>query len=217
MPRHLYLISGLGADERIFDNLRFPAGYDIHHLKWIQPLPDEPISSYATRMAEGITADGPISLMGVSFGGIMSLEIARVRPIAQNIIVSSIKHTAEKPPYYNWVRRLRLHQLPDAIIYRQRGLVVKKFLNIETQAERQLVKEYLAKKDFTYTRWAVNTILHWKNDVIPQHLVHIHGGKDMPFPIRFVKPTHVIPDGGHFMVLNRAGEMNRILDETLLR
>ncbi|WP_343745168.1 alpha/beta hydrolase [Chitinophaga sp.] len=216
MSRQLYLISGLGADERIFNNLRFPAGYDIHHLKWIDPLPDEPISSYATRMAAGITADGPISLMGVSFGGIMSLEIAKVRPIAQNILVSSIKHTTEKPPYYDWVRKLRLHQLPDAVIYRQRGLVVKKFLNIESREEDQLVREYLNKSDFTYTRWAVNTILHWKNDTVPPNLVHIHGAKDMPFPIRFVKPTHVIPDGGHFMVLNRAVEVNRILSETLL-
>ncbi|MBC9930232.1 alpha/beta hydrolase [Chitinophaga qingshengii] len=216
MNRHLYLISGLGADERIFNNLRFPAGYEIHHLKWIQPLPDEPIGSYAARMAGGITADGPISLMGVSFGGIMSLEIARVRPVAQNILLSSIKHTSEKPPYYNWVRKLRLHQLPDSLIYRQRSLVVKKFLNIETPAERQLVQEYLSKRDYGYLRWAVNAILHWENEAVPSNLVHIHGGKDMPFPLRFVKPTHVIPDGGHFMVLNRAAEINRILTETML-
>ncbi len=217
MSRHLYLISGLGADERMFNNLRFPSGYDIHHLKWIKPLPDEPISSYAARMADGITADGPVSLMGVSFGGIMSLEIARIRPVAQNILLSSIKHTTEKPPYYNWVRKLRLHQLPDSVLYQRRSLVVKKFLNIETPEEGQLVKEYLSKRDYTYLRWAVNAILHWKNELVPENLVHIHGAKDLPFPIRFVKPTHVIRDGGHFMVLNRATEINRILDHTLIR
>ncbi|CAL1517062.1 alpha/beta hydrolase [Chitinophaga sp. MM2321] len=215
MSRHLYLISGLGADERIFNNLCYPPGYEVHFLPWIAPLENEPISSYAARMAQGITADGPVSLIGVSFGGIMSLEIARQIPVEKNILLSSIKTTAEKPPYYNWVRKLGLQHLPDSILYRQRDIIVKKFLNIETEAEKKLVSEYLAKRDYHYLRWAVNTVLHWENDFIPEGLVHIHGAKDMPFPIKFVKPTHVIPDGGHFMVLNRAREINAILEANL--
>ena len=211
MQKHLYLISGLGADERIFNNLRFPAGYQVHYLQWIPPLNDEPISHYAARMAEGITGDGSVTLMGVSFGGIISLEIARLMPIEKNILLSSIKLTSEKPPYYNWVKRLRLHKLPDKILYQRRNIIVKKFLNIETDTERALVNEYLAKRDYTYMRWAVNAILHWENEQLPDGLVHIHGAKDMPFPVKYLKPTHLIPDGGHFMVLNRAEEINRIL------
>jgi len=216
MQKHLYLISGLGADERIFNNLRFPAGYQVHNLRWITPLQDEPISQYAARMAKNITADGNISIMGVSFGGIMSLEIARHIPVEKNILLSSIKLSEEKPPYYNWVKRLGLHKLPDQVLYQRRNIIVKRFLNIETEAERTLVNEYLAKRDYTYMRWAVNAILHWENNEIPEGLVHIHGGKDMPFPLKYVKPTHIIPDGGHFMVLNRAKEINRILAEILM-
>ncbi|MGO4293914.1 alpha/beta fold hydrolase [Chitinophaga sp. RAB17] len=211
MQKHLYLISGLGADERIFNNLRFPGNYQVHHLQWIAPLQDEPISQYAARMAEGITVDGPVSLMGVSFGGIMSLEIARHIPVEKNILLSSIKLSSEKPPYYNWVKRLGLHKLPDQILYQRRNVIVRKFLNIETEAERTLVNEYLAKRDYTYMRWAVNAILHWENEQIPEGLVHIHGARDLPFPVKYLKPTHLIPDGGHFMVLNRAREINEIL------
>jgi pimeloyl-ACP methyl ester carboxylesterase len=215
MQKHLYLISGLGADERIFSNLRFPAGYQVHYLQWITPEKDEPISHYAARMAAGITADGSITLLGVSFGGMISLEIARQMPIAKNILLSSIKRTSEKPPYYNWVKRLRLHKLPDSILYQRRNIIVKKFLNIETNMERALVNEYLAKRDYTYMRWAVNAILHWENEQVPDGLVHIHGAKDMPFPVKYLQPTHLIPDGGHFMVLNRAEAINRILSEIL--
>jgi pimeloyl-ACP methyl ester carboxylesterase len=215
MQKHLYLISGLGADERIFNNLRFPANYQVHHLQWITPLQDEPISQYAARMAKGITADGQVSLMGVSFGGMMSLEIAKHIPIEKNILLSSIKLSAEKPPYYNWVKRLGLHHLPDQILYQRRNIIVRKFLNIESEAERTLVNEYLAKRDYTYTRWAVNAILHWENEQVPAGLVHIHGAKDMPFPVKYIKPTHLIPDGGHFMVLNRAREINQILEGVL--
>ncbi|SEW35638.1 alpha/beta fold hydrolase [Chitinophaga arvensicola] len=215
MQKHLYLISGLGADERIFNNLRFPAGYQVHYLHWIPPLPEEPISRYAARMAESITADGPVTLMGVSFGGIMSLEIARHIPVEKNILLSSIKRSSEKPPYYNWVKKLGLHKLPDQLLYQRRNVIVRKFLNIETPEERALVNEYLAKRDYTYMRWAVNAILHWENDHIPEGLVHIHGARDMPFPVKYLQPTHLIPDGGHFMVLNRSAVINRILEEVL--
>lgn len=215
MQKHLYLISGLGADERIFNNLRFPAGYQVHHLHWIPPLPDEPISRYAARMARNITADGTVTLVGVSFGGIMSLEIARHIPVEKNILLSSIKRSSEKPPYYNWVKKLRLHKLPDSLLYQRRNIIVRKFLDIETPEERMLVNEYLAKRDYNYTRWAVNAILHWENDEVPEGLVHIHGALDMPFPVKYLQPTHVIPDGGHFMVLNRSAAINRILEEVL--
>ncbi|MBO9732272.1 MAG: alpha/beta hydrolase [Chitinophaga sp.] len=215
MQKHLYLISGLGADERIFNNLRFPSGYQVHYLHWIAPLQDEPIGQYASRMAKGISVDGPVSIIGVSFGGIMSLEIARHIPVEKNILLSSIKQTSEKPPYYNWVKRLGLHKLPDSILYQRRNMIVRKFLNIETNEERALVNEYLAKRDYSYMRWAVNAILHWENEQVPPGLVHIHGAKDMPFPVKYLQPTHLIPDGGHFMVLNRANEINRILASVL--
>ncbi|MFY0254456.1 alpha/beta fold hydrolase [Chitinophaga sp. 30R24] len=215
MPKHLYLISGLGADERIFNNLRFPPDYQVHYLQWITPLPDETISHYASRMAAGIAADGPVVLLGVSFGGIMSIEIAKHIPVAKNILLSSIKHTTEKPPYYKWVKRLRLHHLPDQLLYQRRSTIVRKFLNIESAAERTLVDEYLAKRDYSYTRWAVNAILHWENEQVPEGLVHIHGANDWPFPVKYLRPTHLIPNAGHFMVLNRAEEVNRILEEAL--
>ncbi|WP_143310310.1 alpha/beta hydrolase [Chitinophaga vietnamensis] len=213
--KHLYLISGLGADERIFQRLQYPEGYEVHYLKWIAPLHNEPLSSYAARMAEGITAEGPVNILGVSFGGIMSLEIAKIRPVARNIILSSIKHTREKPPYYNWVRKLGLNKLPDQILYQRRNFIVTRFLDIETPEERALVNEYLQKRDYNYLRWAVDAILHWENDTVPANIVHIHGEKDQPFPLRFVKPTHVIPGAGHFMVLNRAGAVSDILAKVL--
>lgn len=214
MTRHLYLISGLGADERIFRNLKFPDNYQVHYLPWLAPIPNEPLRDYASRMAAGIQEE-PVTLLGVSFGGVMSLEIAKLIPVAQVILLSSIKYTREKPPYYKWVKILGLHHLPDSILYSRRTLIVKRFLNIETEEELELVNEYLQKKDYGYLRWAVNTILHWENEEVPPNLVHIHGAKDFPFPIKLLTPTHIIPDGGHFMVLNRAEAINKILQQVL--
>ena len=214
--KHLYLISGLGADERAFQDLHFPPEYEVHYLAWISPLPNESISSYAARMAESITADGPVSILGLSFGGIMSLEIAKIRPVAQNILISSIKNTREKPSYFNWVLRLHLLQLPDFIIFQNRRFVVERYMDVQSPEEKQLLRDFLSHKDYAYTRWAINVILHWQNEYVPDNLVQINGDKDHPFPIKHVNPTHIIRNGGHFMVMNRAGEISRILAETML-
>ena len=36
-------------------------------------------------------------------------------------------------------------------------------------------------------------------------IVHIHVAWRSPLPRRYVKPTHTIVKGGHFMIMNRAG------------
>src|SRR4051812_3172924 len=112
MPEHIYLISGMGADERLFHKLRFPENYVVHHLPWLDPVSaNESIEAYAARLIALIRHENPI-MMGVSFGGMMSIEIARQIPVKKVVLVSSIKHHGEKPAYLNWVRRFRLNHLP---------------------------------------------------------------------------------------------------------
>ncbi|HEX3933463.1 MAG TPA: hypothetical protein VHW43_02210, partial [Puia sp.] len=91
----VYCISGLGADEHIFDGLDVP-GVHWSHLPWVMPEGDETIEAYAGRMKAGIGEEAPI-LLGVSFGGMMAIEIAKWRPAAKVIIVSSIRHRRQLP------------------------------------------------------------------------------------------------------------------------
>lgn len=213
--KHIYLISGLGADERVFRNLRFPEGYTVHFLPWIKPLgADELISEYAARMARRIIHPNPV-MLGLSFGGIMSIEIARLIPVEKVILLSSVKHRGELPPWYNRLARLLLRRLPDRILFSQRHYIVRLFMQTRTEEESQLLNDYLAQKNYSYTRWAMNTILRWQNEWVPDACVHIHGSHDRPFPLRYVHPTYTINKGGHFMVMNRALEISRILEQEL--
>src|ERR1044071_3731439 len=99
MPRAIYCISGLGADEKIFAKLQLE-GYELKHIPWLIPERTETIDAYARRMAASIKEDDPI-LIGVSFGGMIAIEIARQRPVQKLILISSIKCVAELP---RWMR-----------------------------------------------------------------------------------------------------------------
>jgi pimeloyl-ACP methyl ester carboxylesterase len=217
MKKHLYLISGMGADERIFRNLRFPDTYQTHFLRWLDPLPDEPYSDYAARMAQGIPHE-QFSLLGTSFGGILSIEIARQRPVEKVVLISSLKTTRERPTYFNLVKKtglLRLLSLPDAIVFKHRKFFVQPFFKPETLEEKELLEEYMAQTDYDYMRWAIRTLINWENEFVPLDIVHIHGDGDTTLPIHTVKPDYVISKGSHFMVLNRAKEINEILSREL--
>jgi pimeloyl-ACP methyl ester carboxylesterase len=134
-------------------------------------------------------------------------------------MISSLKHTRERPVYFNLIRNTRLLSLfvlPDALLFGfPRRLVVPFFLKAESPEEKKLLLEYARKKDYKYTRWAIRTLINWKNEELPSPVVHIHGAKDLTLPIHTVNADYVIPDGGHFMVYNRSGEINAILHKEL--
>ena len=56
--KKLFLLSGLGADERVFDFLDL-SDCTIHHIQWIKPVPRESMADYAQRILPQITDPNP--------------------------------------------------------------------------------------------------------------------------------------------------------------
>ena len=56
---NLYFISGLGVDERAFQKLKLSPNFTVHYLRWIKPLKNETITSYAKRLAIEIDQSRP--------------------------------------------------------------------------------------------------------------------------------------------------------------
>ena len=53
----LYIISGLGADRSVFENINFPSGMELHFIDWLVPEQNEEFDHYVNRMAENINPD----------------------------------------------------------------------------------------------------------------------------------------------------------------
>ncbi len=211
--KHIYCISGFGADERVFSKINFQ-GNDVRFIKWIHPLRNETIAHYALRMREQIHHQNPV-LFGLSFGGIMSVEIAKIIPTEKVIIISSIKTYHEMPGWMRLTGRMQL----DKIVPLKSFDIIKPIenynLGIENKEELQLVNEYRNRISSEYTNWAVHCILNWKNEWIPENIIHIQGRKDHIFPIRHLKADYIIDDGGHFMIMNKADKVNTIFTRIL--
>lgn len=211
--KHIYCISGFGADERVFSKINFQEN-EVHFIPWADPLKKETIEEYAKRLSAQIHHKNPI-LFGLSFGGIMCIEIAKIISAGQVIIISSIKTYHEMPIWMRLSGKLHL----DKIIPLKTFPVIEPLenynLGIENNDELQLVKEYRNNIAQPYTDWATHQILNWKNEWQPENIIHIHGGKDHIFPIKNIKANYTIPDGGHFMIMNRSQKINNILENIL--
>lgn len=216
--KNIYCISGLGADERIFKKLEVPDANFIY-LKWLQPYTDETIAAYAKRLSDQLPPVSPL-LLGVSFGGMIAIEIAKLRPVTKIILISSIKTHSEVPLWMKTCGACKLDRLLPKSQSGYRKLKVMRpiqnyFLGAHTPEEIQIANEYRDNVDPVYIRWAIRQVLSWKNEWVPENLVHLHGGNDHIFPVKKTKPTYVIPRGGHFMIMDRCSEISEILKQVV--
>lgn len=209
----IYCISGLAADRRVFSPIDF-GEHEVHFLPWKVPDPKDTIEQYAAKMAEGIHHQNPI-LIGLSFGGIMANELSKLIPTGKIIILSSIKSRKEMPGYMKIASRLSLHKL----VHLRPWPFLEPFQNynlgVRTPEQKSLAREYRQKADQGYLDWAIDKILNWENEYVPDNLVQIHGSKDHIFPLKYVKPDHIIPDGGHLFLMNQWQLTNKILKQYL--
>lgn len=209
MEKNIYCISGLGADEKVFTNLSVN-GFRLRYVPWLKPLKKEKIGEYAARMAAQIPEPSPI-LLGVSFGGMIGIEIAKQKAVQKLFIISSVKSAKELPAWMRIVGKMQLNKLLPTKSYKYTEKVDNNRLGVSTPEEREMVRAYRRSADPYYLEWAINQVVNWKNDWQPDQIVHIHGDKDKIFPVKKLQNIHVIRDGTHMMIFNRAKEIGQYI------
>lgn len=211
----VYFISGLGADERVFQFLDL-SGIAHRFIKWLQPLKDESLKNYATRLTTQIDPHQEIILIGISFGGIVAQELARLVPCKKVIIISSIKSHTE----FSWpmalVRKTQIHKMiPTWLLAASNRFTADYYFNTETKAESKLLHQIIKDTDPVFLRWAIDQIMNWHNISYPENLIHLHGTKDRIFPIQKITNAVQIPKSGHFMIVNQAKLVERLIFELI--
>jgi pimeloyl-ACP methyl ester carboxylesterase len=210
----VYFISGLGADERAFYRIQLPAGFQPVYLDWIMPLPDEDFSAYARRFSKAIDPREDFILIGLSFGGMLATELAKLVNPRQLIIISSLSSYNELPWYFKLAGRVGLHKFLSPAIYKQ-ATILNRFMGAGDREMKAIVYSYVHNIDPQFIRWSLNVIVHWSHTERLQNLVHIHGSNDHLLPCKYVKANYIVEKGGHLMVMNKADEVNRILKKVL--
>ncbi len=150
-------------------------------------------------------------LIGLSFGGMLATEIAKKLRPAHTFLLSSPPVYTGLPWYYRVAGGLSLQKMIPIGLLKKGNNIGLKFLGAKTDDERALLKQLVIDSDPHFMKWAITSILTWKNTEHPSNLTHIHGTADNILPMRYTHPDEVIKGGGHFMVYADAEEINKIL------
>ena len=209
----VYCISGFGADKRIFKHLDF-GQHEVHYIPWKTPEKKEKLDHYAQRLASGIKHEKPV-LLGVSFGGMVGVEISRLIPLRKLILISSVKTRDELPLYMRIAGNTRLNKVIPLKPYSFLAAIENYQLGVRNDEEKELATTYRKNIDPVFSDWGINEILNWRNDQYPTNLFHIHGDDDHIFPIKNIKADYVVKGGGHLMLMDKAPEISNVLQTVL--
>lgn len=195
----IYGISGLGADERVFSFLKLD--HELIPISWIEPKTNESLENYSLRLSNAIDNSGDIALLGVSFGGLVAIEISKIINPQLTFLVSSAATKYEIRSIYRGLGRLGLlNNLPPNVFDPPRKITSFLF----GTKHKKLLNDILEDANLTFTKWALNELMNWNNQIEIRNLIRIHGTKDKLIPWNGSVDAHLIEDGEHFMIVDKA-------------
>ncbi|XVJ66807.1 MAG: alpha/beta hydrolase [Lacibacter sp.] len=212
----IYFISGLGADERMFEQLTLPPGISVVYLSWLPPLPGETIDAYAQRMSAGIDTSQPFYLAGLSFGGMVATEMLRYVQPEKTILISSAACRYELPALYRFAGALGLHRLLTVKLAANASLIVSYLFQLKTPAQRKMVQQMMRTTNPQLFQWSVHSIVKWQRREAPDNIIRIHGTADRTLPpVKNRNYQYLVKNGSHFMIASKAQEVSALLAQIL--
>lgn len=209
--KQLFFLSGLGADRRVFDFLELP-GHELNHVVWVDPIQGETIAEYARRLLPQIHGDNPI-LVGVSFGGMIALEIASIINVNMVILISSARSPEAIPGYFKFMARLNIQKFVRPKPVRTPNPLMFWLFGVTKKEHKTLLTAIMTDTDEAFFAWAIESIMLWKGNAPSCKVFQIHGTRDRVLTL--LSADYVVPRGGHLMIITNASEISQIIQSML--
>jgi pimeloyl-ACP methyl ester carboxylesterase len=206
----IYVFSGLGADERVFYKINF-GNHNTVFIKWVLPHKDETIENYAFRLTTQIHTFRPI-LVGLSFGGMMAVEVAKHIETEKIILISSAKSKNEIPFYFRFAGWLGIHKIIPSAMLVNVNIFTNWFFSNRSLEDKKMLSAILHDTNPLFLKWAIAKIVTWKNETVPLNLQHIHGTADRILPLKNINAQKKIIGGSHLMIVNCSDEVSKLLN-----
>lgn len=212
---HVYFMPGMAANPSIFEYIKLPKEqFEMHLLSWEIPLENEPFHDYAARMLHFVKHEN-FALVGVSFGGVLVQEMAKIKMPKKLIIISSIKTSKELPPHMKFASKTGAYKVLPLGLLNYMHHIEKLPVGNFIKKRIQLYQQYLSVNEKRYLEWAIENMVCWHQEEPIQELIHIHGTADQVFPVKLIKDFIPLKDGTHIMILNKYRWFNQHLPNLL--
>ena len=208
-----YCISGLGADKRAFKNLDF--GYDLIHIEWVVPKPKESLSDYSKRISEQIDNSESFIILGLSFGGLIACEISNFLRPKQTILISSLTNKKDLSLFFRLIGRIHIHRFIPHFLMKLPMFLAYWFFGVESANNKKLLNDIISDTDTKLLKWSINKLLNHQPISLPANLLRIHGTNDRLISAKQALDIHWIKEGGHFIIIEEANQINFFLSRKI--
>lgn len=210
----LVFLPGLNGDARVLapQQAAFP---NLAVATWPPPKKRETLKEYARRLAPAINPGRPCLIGGVSFGGIVALEIAQHVPTLGCVLIATCRDVAGLP---NTLRLLR----PIGAVAPGNALA-----QVASWGEHSVIETMpgllprfakLRPEDREFRRWALQALLTWQPPSLGScPLYQIHGEQDATFPAACSGADTIVANAGHLLTLTHAEIVNDYLRSVIDR
>lgn len=209
----VYAVPGLATDEGIFSGIKLQ-NHQLIVLKWPPLKREYSMKEYAMCFLDQINTNEPFMILGLSFGGMIAVELGKILQPEKVILISSAKTRGGLSWPIRFFKFLPLHLIiPDKIF---RGLSFRARLLLGFSSEYMKTLAPMVKNmPENYFRYAIHYIVNWNNMEIPKNTILVHGNSDKLIWYNKKFADHTIQKGSHAMVITKAADVNKILNEIL--
>ncbi len=208
----LYLLPGLGADSRLFNRLPKMDHVEWHPLDWVDPGKTKTVREYAELLNDRYDLKPPFALGGVSLGGIVAQEWARLTNPEAVVLISTLAARSEMPPMVRASGKIGFHRLMNKSLLVGLGKIADKF-TFKSQEGRELFVDMLRNSSENFLRFGTEATFSWHEQALNVPVLRIHGDRDMVFPRSRIDKAETIHGGNHYMVYEKAEEVAEIVEE----
>jgi len=208
----MILLPGIGLDARLFatQSVAMP---EIRVPQWLQPGYFESLPAYAKRMAQAVDPGGPCYVGGMSFGGMVALEMSRHLDCRGCFLISSIRSREELPYWAKFLAPWAWALPPRAdLIAAAGGTALLWTVGRVLPPRWKLFCVHLSKTRAPILPWACRVAVKWKpTEPVRCPIYQLHGDGDPILPHQFTQPSQLVPRGGHLLPLTHPFVVNEFL------
>lgn len=182
-------------------------------------MPDESLPAYAERLARHV-GDQPVVLGGVSFGGMLAVEMGRHLPNVRAVVLIGSSTTGRALTRLARAGAHALLRAPRRLLRPPRLLwpAIHHAFGATRKEDRALLDHLIASAPAGFVKWGLRAILDWAPDSLPPCPVRqIHGDADLLISPRRVPADTLVPGAGHLVSVTHPAEVNAFLEDAVAR
>ena len=185
-------------------------------VKWLKNKEEESLNEYSRRIIGKYKIQKDDIVAGLSFGGIIAQEIARILNQSKVILISSFRDKSDLRYIYRIGLKSNLYKLAPSFRVPVIDEFVANYLNSENEESKPIIKQMLDETDYQLLKWSLEKIAEIPSNPNDEFIKYnIIGNNDMILKTWKNEYTSIIDGGSHFMVYEKSEEVTSTIREIL--